>query len=53
MDNDLDLQAAFDALNDTVTRLHECVLEGNLGADEARAAITDLHEVDRVLQIIF
>jgi cysteinyl-tRNA synthetase len=53
MDNDLDLKGAFDALNDAITRLHESMLEGNLSAEDAHAAIRDLHEVDRVLQVIF
>ncbi len=53
MDIDLDVKAAFDALDATVTNLHRYLLEGNLSTEDASAAIRDLHEADKVLQVIF
>ena len=53
MDNDLDVKGGFDELYHLVTALQELVFENKLSSEDAQAALTDLKEVDRVLQVIF
>jgi cysteinyl-tRNA synthetase len=53
MDNDLDVKGAFDELYKLVTALQELVFENKLSSEDAQTALTDLKEVDRVLQVIF
>ena len=53
MDDDLDVKGAFDALHDTFSGLHGFIQADKLSRKDAQAALTELKEVDRVLQIIF
>jgi cysteinyl-tRNA synthetase len=53
MNNDLDVKGAFDALCCAVDRLSGYVSEGQLSAEDAEAAVSDLREADSVLQVIF
>ena len=53
MDNDLDVKSAFDTLHRTTATLRVLSQKGKLGPDDAKAAITDLRVVDRVLQVLF
>ncbi len=53
MNNDLDLKAAFDTLHTTFAALQELVKQGRLSAEEAKEAMSGLHRVDSVLQVIF
>jgi cysteinyl-tRNA synthetase len=53
MNEDLDVKAAFDALNGTVVTLHGLAKKGKLSAEDASAAVNGLRRVDSVLQVIF
>jgi cysteinyl-tRNA synthetase len=53
MDDDLDVQGAFDQLFKTVSRLGILNKTGRLSAEDANAALEGLRRVDRVLNVIF
>ena len=53
MNNDLGVKDAFDSLYSTVAKLNEFMKKGELSEEDAKAAVDDLREVDRVLQVIF
>jgi cysteinyl-tRNA synthetase len=53
MNNDLGVKDAFDSLYSTVAQLNEFMKKGELSEEDAKAAVDDLREVDRVLQVIF
>jgi cysteinyl-tRNA synthetase len=53
MNNDLDVKAAFDELYETVSELHGLMKEERLSAEDANAAMSGLHRIDSVLQVIF
>jgi cysteinyl-tRNA synthetase len=53
MDSNLNVKGAFDALNRTITSLNEFIKKGELSAEDAKIAITNLRKIDQVLQVIF
>jgi cysteinyl-tRNA synthetase len=53
MNIDLSVKDAFDSLYSAVTQLNEFMKKGELSEEDAKAAVDDLREVDRVLQVIF
>jgi cysteinyl-tRNA synthetase len=53
MDNDLDVKGAFDKLHRTLAQLARFAEEEKLSREDARAALTDMKEADRVLQVVF
>lgn len=53
MDNDLGVKDAFDELFSVVSELHELKKQGELGLEDASAAVANLKKVDSVLQVIF
>ena len=53
MNNDLGVKDAFDSLYSAVAQLNEFIKKGELSEEDANAAVDDLREVDRVLQVIF
>ena len=53
MNNDLSVKDAFDSIYSAVAQLNEFMKKGELGEEDAKAALDDLREVDRVLQVIF
>jgi cysteinyl-tRNA synthetase len=53
MDEDLNVKTAFDKLFQTVLQLHRLLKQGKLSAKDAEAALSGLHRVDCVLQVIF
>jgi cysteinyl-tRNA synthetase len=53
MDNDLNVKNAFDKLFQTVLQLHKLMKQGKVSAKDAEAALSELHRVDCVLQVIF
>jgi cysteinyl-tRNA synthetase len=53
MDKNLDVKAAFDTLYSKVEALHRLLKQGKLAFEDAKAALTGLRGVDRVLQVIF
>ena len=53
MDDDLGVKAAFDELFRVVSALHEFKKQGELGSEDAKAAVANLKKVDSVLQVIF
>ncbi len=53
MDRDLDVKSAFESIFETINMLARLSKKGKLGAEDAKAAVTDLRLVDRVLQVFF
>jgi cysteinyl-tRNA synthetase len=53
MDDDLGVKAAFDELFSVVSALHALVKQGELGLEEAKAAVANLKKVDSVLRVVF
>jgi cysteinyl-tRNA synthetase len=53
MDNDLNVKTAFDKLYQTVLQLLKLMKQRKLSAKDAKAALSGLHRVDSVLQVIF
>jgi cysteinyl-tRNA synthetase len=53
MNNDLDVKGAFDDLYEKVAELNELSKRKKLGDEDANTATRDLHEIDKVLQVIF
>ena len=53
MDNDLNVKTAFDKLYKTVLQLLKLMKQRKLSAKDAKAALSGLHRVDSVLQVIF
>jgi cysteinyl-tRNA synthetase len=53
MNNDLDLKAAFDELYETVSELYGLMKEKRLSIKDANAAMSGLHRIDSVLEVIF
>jgi cysteinyl-tRNA synthetase len=53
MNEDLGVKAAFDELFSAVSALHERKKRGELGLEDAKAAVANLKKVDSVLQVIF
>jgi len=53
MNNDLDVKGAFDDLYEKVAELSELSKRKKLGGEDATSATRDLHEIDKVLQVIF
>lgn len=51
--NDLNVKAAFDSIFKIVERLHRLRLAGRLSCKDAKAAVSALERVDRVLKVIF
>ena len=51
MNNDLDVQAAFDTLYQTINELHE--FQSSLSAKDSKEIIRDMRRIDSVLQFIF
>jgi cysteinyl-tRNA synthetase len=53
MDDNLGVKAAFDELFSVVSALHALVKQGELGLEEAKAAVANLKKVDSVLRVVF
>jgi cysteinyl-tRNA synthetase len=53
MDNNLNVQAAFDTMYENVAELNKFNKKGELNAEDAEKALSDLKKVDQVLQVIF
>jgi cysteinyl-tRNA synthetase len=53
MNEDLGVKGAFDELFSVVSALHEFKKQGELGSEDAKAAVANLKKVDSVLQVIF
>jgi hypothetical protein len=53
MDDDLNVKAAFNKLYKTVLQLLKLMKQGKLSAEDAEAAVSGLHKVDGVLQVVF
>ena len=53
MDDDLDVKGAFNAIHAAVADLQGFTRNDKLSREDAQTALTELKEVDRVLQIIF
>jgi cysteinyl-tRNA synthetase len=53
MNNDLDVEAAFDELYETVSELYRLIRADRLSAEDANAAMSGLRRIDSVLQVIF
>jgi cysteinyl-tRNA synthetase len=53
MNNDLDVKAAFDELYRKVSELYGLMKRDRLSAEDANAALSELHKIDSVLRVIF
>jgi cysteinyl-tRNA synthetase len=53
MDDDLGVKAAFDELFSVISALHALKKQGELGLEDAKAAVANLKKVDSVLQVVF
>jgi len=53
MDNDLHVKKAFDALFIDVSKLADLAIKGEVSAEDARLAVSELREIDEVLNVIF